>query len=86
MQPPTFETGQGAPTFNPIVVDGVMYVLAGRDYVALNAATGEEIWRHTNQGQVGSRGINYWESEDGSDKRLIYLESGMMSALDAETG
>ena len=82
----TFETGQGTPTFNPIVVDDVMYVLAGRDFVALDAATGDEIWRHTNASGVGSRGVNYWESEDGSDKRLIYLEGGMMSALNADTG
>ena len=82
----TFETGGGAPNFNPIVVDGVMYVLAGGAYVALNAATGEEIWRHENAGGVGARGINYWESEDGTDRRLIYSEGGMMSALNAETG
>jgi quinoprotein glucose dehydrogenase len=81
-----FETGQGTPTFNPIVIDGVMYVLAGRAYVALDAATGEEIWRHENQGQVGSRGINYWESEDGTDRRLLFINSGMLSAIDAETG
>jgi quinoprotein glucose dehydrogenase len=82
----SFETGQGTPTFNPIVVDGVMYVLAGRAYVALDAATGEEIWRHENQGQVGSRGINYWESEDGTDRRLLFINSGMLSAIDAATG
>jgi len=81
-----FETGGGAPNFNPIVVDDVMYVLAGNAYVALNAATGEEIWRHENEGGVGSRGINYWESDDGTDRRLIYLNGGMMSALNAATG
>jgi quinoprotein glucose dehydrogenase len=84
--------GAGAPNFNPIVVDGVMYALAnfarpeGPHYVALDAATGEEIWRYQIEGQVGSRGINYWESENGSDKRLIFLNSGMMSAINAETG
>ena len=88
----TFETG-GTPNFNPIVVDDVMYVLnpGGQGmpsaYVALNAATGEEIWRHVNEGGgVGSRGINYWESDDGTDRRLIYLQGGMMSALNAATG
>ncbi|HSM40434.1 MAG TPA: PQQ-binding-like beta-propeller repeat protein, partial [Afifellaceae bacterium] len=88
----TFEYGGGAPNFNPIVVDDVMYVLAqfprpeGPAFVALDAATGEEIWRSPIQGQVGSRGVNYWESEDRSDRRLIFLNSGMMSAIDAETG
>ena len=88
----TFEYGGNAPNFNPIVVDGVMYVLAqfprpeAPAFVALNAATGDEIWRSSIQGQVGSRGMNYWESEDRSDRRLIFLNSGMMSAIDAETG
>jgi quinoprotein glucose dehydrogenase len=82
----SFQTERGSPLFNPIVVDGVMYVLADGAYAALDAATGREIWRHENEGQVGARGINYWESEDGSDRRLIYLNGGMMSAIDAETG
>src|SRR5690606_10815633 len=33
-----------------------------------------------------ARGINYWESEDGKDKRLIYLNAGFVTALDATTG
>jgi glucose dehydrogenase len=84
----TYETGDGGTyLFNPIVVDGVMFVLAhGATHVALDAATGEEIWRHENQGRVGTRGINYWESDDGSDRRLLYLLNGMLVALDAETG
>jgi len=88
----TFEYGGGAPNFNPIVVNDVMYVLAQFSrpepaaFVALNAGTGEELWRSPIQGQVGSRGINYWESEDGSDRRLIFLNSGMMSAINADTG
>ena len=35
--------------FNPLVVDNVMYVLAGNSsLVALDAATGKEIWIHEN--------------------------------------
>jgi glucose dehydrogenase len=88
----TFETGDYTPLFNPIVVDGVMYVQSGRevsrgrDYVALNAATGEELWRFEIDGQVGTRGINYWESEDRSDRRLIFINGGAVSAIDAQTG
>jgi quinate dehydrogenase (quinone) len=88
----SYEYGGNAPNFNPIVVDGVMYVLAQfprpepAAFVALNAATGEEIWRSPLEGQVGSRGMNYWESEDRSDRRLIFLNSGMMSEINAETG
>ena len=51
--------------FNPIVVDGVMYVQAkGSSIVALDPATGKELWERPNQGAVGARGINYWQSAD----------------------
>jgi quinoprotein glucose dehydrogenase len=84
----TYPTGErGAYRFNPLVVDGVMYVLAHDNaLIALNAATGEEIWRHDNEGRVSSRGINYWHSEDGSDRRLLYLNNGFLTALNADTG
>src|SRR5713101_7692574 len=63
--------------FNPIVVDGVMYVLAKNlSVVALDAATGKEIWTHANEGAVGDRGMNYWESADRSDRRLVYMNGG----------
>ena len=43
--------------FNPIVVDGVMYTLAkNMSLVAVDAATGKEIWTHENQGAIGDRG------------------------------
>src|SRR4030095_9643899 len=52
--------------FNPIVVDGTMYVLAkNNSIVALDAVTGTEKWSHPNEGAVGERGINYWESSAG---------------------
>jgi quinoprotein glucose dehydrogenase len=51
--------------FDPIVVDGVMYVLTDRSTIAaLDAATGKEIWSHPNTGAVGQRGLNYWESKE----------------------
>jgi quinoprotein glucose dehydrogenase len=73
--------------FNPLVVGNTMYVLAkGRSIVALDAATGQELWTHANEGPVGTRGMNYWRSEDGSDERLLYLNSGFLTAIDARTG
>lgn len=79
--------GFGRFGFNPIVVDGVMYTL-GPDYslVALDAATGREIWKHPNPSGVTSRGINYWESKDGKDRRLIYSSGDDLQELDARTG
>src|SRR4029077_8856486 len=44
----TFPTGDNNRYFfNPIIVDGVMFVLAkSNSIVALDAATGKEIWTH----------------------------------------
>jgi glucose dehydrogenase len=73
--------------FNPIVVDGTMFVLAkNNSIVALDALTGKEKWSHANDGAVGDRGINYWESSDRSDRRLLYLNAGSLTAIDARTG
>jgi glucose dehydrogenase len=74
--------------FNPIVVDTVMYTLAkNMSIVALDAATGKEIWTHENQPpQIGDRGINYWESADRTDRRLLYINGGYLTAIDAATG
>ncbi|HEV2274925.1 MAG TPA: PQQ-binding-like beta-propeller repeat protein, partial [Acidobacteriaceae bacterium] len=75
--------------FNPIVVDGVMYVV-GKDNstVALDAATGKEIWVHDNGSPrlITNRGINYWESRDRSDRRLFYSTNNTLHALDARNG
>ena len=62
----TYATGdKGNYLFNPLVVDGTMYVLAkNNSIVALDAVTGRERWTHANIGAVTQRGINYWESKD----------------------
>jgi glucose dehydrogenase len=74
-------------TFNPIVVDNVMYVQGtGNSIVALDAATGKELWSHANQGAIGGRGLNYWESKDRKDRRLLYLNAGNLTAINAQTG
>jgi quinoprotein glucose dehydrogenase len=74
--------------FNPIVVDGLMYVLGPANaIVALEAATGKQIWAHPVEGSgPGNRGINYWESGDRSDRRLIFGAGGHLRAIDARTG
>lgn len=75
-------------SFNPVIVDGAMYVLAqNNSIVALNAATGREIWVHANNSRaVTARGVNYWQSNDGSDRRLFYCVDNHLVALDARTG
>ncbi len=83
----TYPTGPGTFIFDPIVVDGVMYVLAqNNSFVALDAGTGKELWVHPNTGAVGSRGMNFWESRDRSDRRLFFINAGFLTAIDARTG
>jgi glucose dehydrogenase len=74
--------------FNPIVIDGVMFLLGPRNgIVAVDAATGRQLWAHgVERGSPGNRGINYWESKDRADRRLIFAASGALHALDARTG
>jgi quinoprotein glucose dehydrogenase len=71
--------------FNPVVVDGVMYVRgAGDRLVALDAATGREIWRSTEE--AFSRGVSYWESADRRDRRLMVTTRTGLRQVDAATG
>jgi quinoprotein glucose dehydrogenase len=73
--------------FNPIVVDGVMYVLAkNQSLVALDAETGEELWIHAHLTGLPRRGINYWASEDGTDRRILITLNNYLQAIDATTG
>jgi quinoprotein glucose dehydrogenase len=76
--------------FNPLMARGVLYVLAkGNSIIALDAATGKEIWVHAADPDttiITNRGINYWESADGADRRLLFASNHSLRALDARTG
>src|SRR5262245_60984665 len=84
----SYRTGdQEAYQFNPLIVDDTMYVLAKRNsLVALNAVTGEELWIHANLRGIARRGLNYWESADRSDRRLIFQINNYLQEIDARTG
>ena len=73
--------------FNPVVVDNVMYVVA-KNYslVALDAVTGKELWIHANLKGITWRGLNYWESKDRKDRRLIFSLNNNLQEIDAATG
>lgn len=58
---------------NPIIVDGVLYgMTASTEPFALDAATGKELWRVTDDGGIPwystSRGVVLWQ--DASEKRF----------------
>lgn len=79
---PHAETG-----FNAIVAHGFVYTRArNKSIVALDAATGKEMWIHDGLTGMTERGMNYWESKDGSDRRLIFELGDYLQELDARTG
>ena len=68
------------------MVNGVMYTDGGtrRAVVALDAATGEQLWMHSeNEGkrgeaaprQLSGRGLAYWTDGRGDD-RILYVTPG----------
>ena len=73
---------------NAIVADGVIYAHARSNsaIVALDAATGKEIWIHDGLTGLTRRGLNYWESRDGKDQRLIFAVADFLQEIDATTG
>jgi quinoprotein glucose dehydrogenase len=72
---------------SPIVVRGVIYG-RGRNgsLIALDAATGKECWVRESMIGMTSRGMNYWESADSRDQRLIFAMNGLLQEVDAKTG
>ena len=80
----------------PLMVNGVLYSTGGtrRAVVALDAATGELLWTHSEREgprgtvaprQLSGRGLAYWSN--GSEERILYVTPGyQLVALDAKTG
>ncbi|HDZ10152.1 PQQ-binding-like beta-propeller repeat protein [Pseudohongiella sp.] len=78
----------------PLMIDGVLYMPSGaHQVVALDAATGQEIWRYTptpasvaDRGLgLGSRSLAYWRGDD--EARIFHNTlDGRLLAIDAHTG
>lgn len=77
---------------NPLIINGVLYGTTPQlKLVALQAATGEELWRFDpfagggNTKAVGvNRGVVYWA--EGSDRRILFSADHFLYAIDAGTG
>jgi quinate dehydrogenase (quinone) len=77
----------GDTDFNPLVAHGIVYSRTrGTGLVAVDAATGKELWVHDGLEGFALRGVNYWESGDGSDRRLLFSARNVLQAIDAKTG
>ena len=78
----------------PLVVDGIMYFPAQNRIVALDGATGAEIWVHSETFEAGSfgpggfsgRGLAYWPGEGRRGPRLLVMAGRRLIALDPRTG
>jgi quinoprotein glucose dehydrogenase len=80
----------------PLMANGILYSTAGsrRDVIALDAATGELIWMHSEREgtrgqnaprQLSGRGLAYWT--DGREERILYVTPGYrLIALNAKDG
>ena len=100
----TFETGENNSSdkgmdiqCQPIVVNGVLYGTTPRlKLVALNAATGKQLWRFDPFANPAKkprfqplRGVSYWEDGNrngGPDKRVLYSVGSSLYAVNATTG
>ncbi|HZJ14873.1 MAG TPA: PQQ-binding-like beta-propeller repeat protein [Chthoniobacteraceae bacterium] len=89
----TYETGdKGEYQANNLIVDGVLYTASpARRVIALDAATGRELWtwdpakERSGKGAPRQRGLVYWKSETG-EARLFSGVGGFLFALEAKTG
>jgi len=85
---------------NPIMVDGVLYGLTPRvKLFALDAASGQPKWTFdpatlepdtVSQDPFAffkvSRGLMYWQNEEGTDKRILYSAGAKLYAVNAANG
>jgi len=77
---------------NPLIVNGVLYGTSpNMDLFALNAATGEELWKfkpkdstHKLQGTSTLRGMAFWTGNDSS--RILFAAANRLFALNPATG
>jgi quinoprotein glucose dehydrogenase len=85
----TFHSGDGKGNIqcNPVIVRGVMFApTVGEHLVALDAATGKELWRFKPDGRPAFRGITWWPGRDGTGERLFFAtEDNWLYALDPKT-
>jgi quinoprotein glucose dehydrogenase len=90
----SYDTGEkGEYQCNNLILAGVLYTAtSSRKVIALDAATGREIWKwdpasdRAGAGGRRQRGLVYWKSESGGEQRLFTAVGNFLFALDPETG
>lgn len=90
----TYDTGsKGEYQANNLIIDGVLYTpSSSRVLIALDAASGKELWKwdpeqeRSIRGRGRQRGLAYWENEEGGERRLFTGVGGFLFAVDPKTG
>ena len=83
----TFHTGDTSGFFEstPLVIDSVMYFASGSAFFALDAVTGQQIWK-VPAVRTTRRGVSYWPGDAKTPPRIIASAGTELFALDAKTG
>ncbi|MSU19768.1 MAG: pyrroloquinoline quinone-dependent dehydrogenase [Pedosphaera sp.] len=90
----TYDTGdKGEYQANNLIINGVLYTPSPtRKVIALDAATGRELWKwhpateRSGAGGGRQRGLVYWRSKAGDEQYLFTAVGNYLFALDAKTG
>ena len=83
----TFRLNARGMEVTPIVVNGILYLTAGKRVVALEPETGKEIWNYElATGNAATRGLAYWPGDHDHSPRIVFTAGSRMLALNAKTG
>lgn len=90
----TYDTGdKGEYQANNLIVGGVVYTASPtRKVIALDAATGREIWKwdpkseEAKGGGTRQRGLVFWQNETGGEQRIFTGVGSKLYALDPKDG
>ena len=82
----TFDTGAPGIQVTPLVINGIMYLSAGKDVIALEPETAKVLWRYTAPAAVSKRGVAYWLGDRDSAPRLFTGAGDRLLAIDVERG
>jgi glucose dehydrogenase len=79
--------GNGAnPEATPIVVNGLMYVPAGRRVIALDPESGKEVWKAQLPSASTARGVAFWPGDANNPPRILLTAGTNLIALNANSG
>ena len=85
----TTGTLTGGSEFTPLVIDGVMYLAAADQVVALTAHDGQELWRYDREQGApppSHRGMAYWPGNADNPPRLYFTAGRLLIGLSPVTG